>query len=169
MAACAECHTGIEGQDYAAGVLRLLPGGAHQQPVAYLQGLIVYLPIVLPVLVVRDAHDGAQAAEIQTYIHIPELRKGILYGPYGSAIVRNICYVRLYTGLVAGDELIHVGIVPILGSIPEELFYAFSALFYHNLIYAKHVKASAYRVKALLGSKYGNLHPLHMINSSLCI
>ena len=164
MGACTESHARVKGQHSTICVLRLFPGGTHQQPFANFKGLVVYLPVVFPVLVVGKPYNDIQTAKVNANVHAPKLLKGLLNGLNGGTIIRHVCNISLYTGLLRGHKGIHIRIVPVFGGIVEKLLYALSALLYHYLIYSKHIKPSAYCIQPLLSCKYGYFHPLHGTN-----
>ena len=116
----AEGQAGVQIQRNPLPGIRILPLGHHQQPISDLNGLVILLPVVLPVLVRQVVQGHHEAAPVLA------LSAQVLQGQADLPQLGEACLVRLevegHPGQslhAAGEVLVHV--VPILAVVLQKL------------------------------------------------
>ena len=151
MSAGAENEAGVKAKDTAALCLgSLFPFGNYQQLFAYLDGLIILLPVVFPILVADLTCSGNVAVGLQRGRQSSQLSLAVLI--VGKVELDDALAVH-----IAAEILVNV--IPILTVFVHELFKIISVL-YNESGNAHALKQIGERFGALAGL-YANFQPFH--------
>ena len=160
MAAGAEGQARVQNEGDPAAAVGLLPLGDDQQPLANFHGLVVLLPVVLPVGVLQVVHGHEQGAAVCA---------ALLQGLQGDADLTHFGEALLVGGEVEGDpgRAVHlllqllVHIVPILVVVLQKVL-EFGLVVDHHAVDAQSGEHGLHRLQSGVVRLNMQCKPVHI-------